>query len=52
MSFGKDAFISEDEKAVTRPKPFSKDLKFKPTILADDWIDDPFHGRKVHFNCK
>ena len=48
MSFGKDAFISEDEKVVTRPKPFSKDLKFKPTILADDWIDDPFHGRKVY----
>ena len=48
MSFGKDAFISEDEKVVTRPKPFSKDLKFKPTILADDWIDGPFHGRKVY----
>ena len=48
MSFGKDAFISEDEKGVIRSKPFSKDLKFKPTILADDWIDDPFHGRKVY----
>ena len=46
MSFGKDAFISEDEKGATRPKPSSKGLKFKPTILADDWIDDPFHGRK------
>lgn len=46
MSFGKDAFISEGEKGATRPKPFSKGLKFKPTILADDWIDDPFHGRK------
>ena len=46
MSFGKDAFISEDEKGSNRPKPFSKGLKFKPTILADDWIDDPFHGRK------
>lgn len=48
MSFGKDAFISEDEKGATRPKPFSKGLKFKPTILADDWIDNPFHGRKVY----
>ena len=46
MSFGKDAFISEDEKGSNKPKPSSKGLKFKPTILADDWIDDPFHGRK------
>lgn len=46
MSFGKDAFRSEDEKGVTRPKPFSRDLKFKPTIIADDWIGDLFHGRK------
>ena len=46
MSFGKDAFRDEDEKGSNRPKPFSKGLKFKPTILADDWIDDPFHGRK------
>ena len=46
MSFGKDAFISEDEKGSNRLKPFSKDLKFKPTILANDWIDNPFHGRK------
>lgn len=45
MSFGKDAFRDEDKKGATRPKPFSKGLKFKPTILADDWIDDPFHGR-------
>lgn len=48
MSFGKDAFISEDEKGSNRPKPFSKGLKFKSTILADDWIDNPFHGRKVY----
>ena len=46
MSFGKDAFRDEDEKGATRPKPFSRDLKFKPTIVADDWIGDPFHGRK------
>ena len=39
MSFGKDAFISEDEKGSNRPKPFSKGLKFKSTILADDWIE-------------
>ena len=38
MSFGKDAFRDEGEKEATRSKPFSKDLKFKPTIIADDWI--------------
>ena len=48
MSFGKDAFRDEDEKGSNRPKPFSKGLKFKSTILADDWIDNPFHGRKVY----
>ena len=46
MSFGKDAFRDEDEKGAARSKPFSKDLKFKPTIIADDWIEGPFHGRK------
>lgn len=46
MSFGKDAFRDEDEKGTNKPKPFSKDLKFKSTIVADDWIGDPFHGRK------
>ena len=39
MSFGKDAFRDEDEKGATRSKPFIKDLKFKPTIIADDWIE-------------
>lgn len=46
MSFGKDAFRDEDEKGATRSKPFSKDLRFKPTIPADDWIGTPFNGRK------
>lgn len=46
MSFGKDAFRDEDDKGAARSKPFSKDLKFKPTIIADDWIEGPFHGRK------
>ena len=39
MSFGKDAFRDEDEKGATRSKPFSKDLRFKPTIFADGWIE-------------
>lgn len=38
MSFGKDAFRNEDEKGSIRSKPFSTGLKFKPTIIADDWI--------------
>ena len=46
MSFGKDAFRNEDEKGATRSKPFSKDLRFKPTIFADGWIETPFNGRK------
>lgn len=46
MSFGKDAFRDEDEKGATRSKPFSKDLRFKPTIFADGWIETPFNGRK------
>lgn len=46
MSFGKDAFRDEDEKGATRSKPFSKDLRFKPTILANDWIETPSNGRK------
>ena len=46
MSFDRDAFRDEDEKGAARSKPFSKDLKFKPTIIADDWIEGPFHGRK------
>ncbi len=46
MSFGKDAFRSEDEKRATRSKPFSKGLKFKPTILADDWIGKLSQDRK------
>ena len=46
MSFGKDAFREEDEKGATRSKPFSKDLRFKPTIPANDWIETPFNGRK------
>ena len=46
MSFGKDAFRDEDEKGTNKPKLFSKDLKFKPTIPAEDWIGYPFHGRK------
>lgn len=45
MSFGKDAF-RDDEKGATRSKPFSKDLKFKPTILADDWIGKSSQNRK------
>lgn len=43
MSFRKDAFRSEDEKGVIRS---TKGLKFKSTIVADDWIGNPFHGRK------
>lgn len=39
MSFGKDAFRNEDEKGSIRSKPFSTGLKFKPTIIADDWIE-------------
>lgn len=39
MSFGKDAFRNEDEKGSIRLKPFSTGLKFKPTIIADDWIE-------------
>lgn len=39
MSFGKDAFRDEDEKGATRSKPFSKDLRFKPNIFADGWIE-------------
>ena len=39
MSFGKDAFRNEDEKGPIRSKPFSTGLKFKPTIIADDWIE-------------
>ncbi len=46
MSFGRDAFRDEDEKETTRPKPFGKVLKFKPTIPAEDWIGYTFHGRK------
>lgn len=46
MSFGKDAFRNEDEKGATRLNPFSKDLRFKPTIIADNWIETPFKGRK------
>lgn len=46
MSFGKDAFRDEDEKGATRSKLFSKDLRFKPTILANDWIETPSNGRK------
>lgn len=46
MSFGKDAFRDEDEKGATRPKSFSKDLRFKPTIFAGDWVETPFNGRK------
>ena len=46
MGFGKDAFRDEDEKGATRSKPFSKDLRFKPTIFADGWIETPFNGRK------
>lgn len=48
MSFGKDAFRDEDEKGVTRSKLFSKDLRFKPTIFADGWIETPFNGRKAY----
>ena len=39
MSFGKDAFRNEDEKGPIRSKPFSTGLKFKPTIIAGDWIE-------------
>ena len=39
MSFGKDAFRNEDEKGSIRSKPFSTGLKFKPTIIAGDWIE-------------
>ena len=39
MSFGKDAFRDEDEKGSIRSKPFSTGLKFKPTIIADGWIE-------------
>lgn len=46
MSFGKDAFRDEDEKKVARAGTLSSGLKPKPTILANDWIDNPFHGRK------
>ena len=47
MSFGKDAFRDEDEKGVIRS---TKGLKFKSTIVADDWIGGPFHGRKNYRN--
>lgn len=43
MSFGKDAFRDEDEKGVIRS---TKGLKSKSTIVADDWIGNPFPGRK------
>lgn len=43
MSFGKDAFRDEDEKGVIRS---TKDLKFKSTIVADDWIGKSSQNRK------
>lgn len=43
MSFGKDAFRDEDEKEVIRS---TKDLKFKSTIVADDWIGKSSQNRK------
>ena len=43
MSFGKDAFRDEDEKGVIRS---TKGLKFKSTIVADDWIGKSSQNRK------